>query len=46
MVGIAQLTHLKVRNGGKNPKTEGGGIFGPTEDRSKNPVELLYNYTW
>ena len=29
-VGIAQLTHHEVQGGGKNPKTEGRGIFAPT----------------
>ena len=32
-VGIAQLTHHEVQGGGKNPKTEGRGIFAPTADR-------------
>ena len=32
-VGIAQLTHHEVQGGGKNPETEGRGIFAPTEDR-------------
>ena len=32
-VGIAQLTHHEVQAGGKNPETEGGGIFAPTADR-------------
>ena len=29
-VGIAQLTHHEVQGGGKNPETEGLGIFVPT----------------
>ena len=29
-VGIAHLTHHSVRGGGKNPETEGRGIFAPT----------------
>ena len=32
-VGIAQLTHHEVQGGGKNPETEGRGIFAPTADR-------------
>ena len=32
-VGIAQLTHHEVQGGGKNPETEGQGIFVPTADR-------------
>ena len=32
-VGIAQLTHHEVQGGGKNPQTEGRGIFSPTADR-------------
>ena len=32
-VGIAQLTHHEVQGGGKNPETEGRGIFSPTADR-------------
>ena len=32
-VGIAQLTHQKVQGGGKNPETEGRGIFATTADR-------------
>ena len=32
-VGIAQLTHHEVQGGGKNPKTEGRGIFAPMADR-------------
>ena len=32
-VGIAQLTHHEVQGGGKNPETEGRGIFAPTTDR-------------
>ena len=28
-VGIAQLTHQEVQGGGKNPETEGWGIFAP-----------------
>ena len=32
-VGIAQLTHHEVQGGGKNPDTEGRGIFAPTADR-------------
>ena len=33
VVGIAQLTHHEVQGGGKNPETEGRGIFVPTADR-------------
>ena len=33
VVGIAQLTHHSVQGGGKNPETEGQGIFAPTWDR-------------
>ena len=29
-VGIAQLTHHSVHGEGKNPETEGLGIFAPT----------------
>ena len=32
-VGIAQITHYEVQCGGKNPETEGRGIFAPTADR-------------
>ena len=32
-VGIAQLTHHEVQGGGKNPETEGRGIFAPTADQ-------------
>ena len=32
-VGIAQLTHHEVQGGGKNPETEGRGIFASTADR-------------
>ena len=32
-VGIAQLTPHEVQGGGKNPETEGRGIFAPTGDR-------------
>ena len=32
-VGIAQLTHHELQGGGKNPETEGRGIFAPTADR-------------
>ena len=32
-VGIAQLTHHEVQGGGKNPETEGRGIFAPTANR-------------
>ena len=32
-VGIAQLTHHEVQGWGKNPETEGRGIFVPTADR-------------
>ena len=32
-VGIAQLTHHEVQGEGKNPETEGRGIFAPTADR-------------
>ena len=32
-VGIAQLTHHEVQGGGKNPETEGRGIFAPNADR-------------
>ena len=32
-VGIAQLTHHEVQGWGKNPETEGRGIFAPTADR-------------
>ena len=32
-VGIAQLTHHEVQSGGKNPETEGRGIFAPTANR-------------
>ena len=32
-VGIAQLTHHEVQGGGKNPETEGRGIFAPAADR-------------
>ena len=39
-VGIAQLTHHEVQGGGKNPETEGRGIFAPTADRV---VSLLRN---
>ena len=39
-VGIAQLTHHEVQGGGKNPDTEGRGIFAPTADRV---VSLLRN---
>ena len=31
-VGIAQLTQHEVQGGGKNPETEGRGIFAPTAD--------------
>ena len=31
-VGIVQLTHHEVQGGGKNPETEGRGIFAPTAD--------------
>ena len=31
-VGIAQLTHHEVQGGGKNPETDGRGIFAPTAD--------------
>ena len=33
VVGIAQLTHHEVQGGGKNPETEGRGIFAPTANR-------------
>ena len=39
-VGIAQLTHHEVQGGGKDPETEGRGIFAPTADRV---VSLLRN---
>ena len=32
-VGIAQLTHHEGQVRGKNPETEGRGIFAPTADR-------------
>ena len=32
-VGIAYLTHHSVQGGGKNPETQGRGIFAPTADR-------------
>ena len=32
-VGIVQLTHHEVQGGGKNPETEGRGIFAPTADQ-------------
>ena len=31
--GIAQLIHHEVQGWGKNPETEGRGIFAPTADR-------------
>ena len=31
-VCIAQLTHHEVQGGGKNPETEGRGIFAPIAD--------------
>ena len=32
-VGTEQLTHHEVQGGGKNPETEGRGIFASTADR-------------
>ena len=32
-VGITQLTNHEVPGGGKNPETEGRGIFSPTVER-------------
>ena len=32
-VDIAQLTHHEFQDGGKNPETEGRGIFAPSADR-------------
>ena len=32
-VGIVQLTHHEVQDGGKNPETEGRGIFASIAER-------------
>ena len=41
MVGIALLTHHSVRGEGKNPETEGRGIFGPYREPNG---ELIAQY--
>ena len=42
-VDIAQLTHHEVQGGGKNPETEGRGIFATTADRLQcQPMESRF----